>query len=319
MTITDGYIVSIFYNRRQIRSEMLKKFTSGNLDDDILQYVNNRFSDSDSLKETLYRIKYKIEIRPVCKTCGGHVLFIGKKDKGYNEHCSKKCTQMDKSVREKYKSTSINKYGRDNPAKAKIIQDKMRSTTLERYGVDNVFKSDAVKNKIKKSLYEKYGVENPRNAPHVKAMWEENEHIIAERRNKTRTKNKTFNTSTPEETSYTFLKSLFSIVVRQYKSDQYPFFCDFYIKDIDTYVELNCHWTHGTHPFDDKDENDVKILNKWKSKNTKFYNLAIDVWTNRDIQKRNAAKENNLRFLEFWTFDELKLYFTQIYGYNFYK
>lgn len=312
MNITDDYIVSIFYDSRQIRSKMLKKFTAGDLDDEIVEYLNNRFSDSLSLKETLYRIKYKIEIRPVCKTCGGPVTFVGMKNKGFNDHCCKKCTQADNAVREKYKKTCMNTYGEDNPVKTKIIQDKMKSTTFERYGVDNAFKSETIKNKIKKTLYKKYGVENPRNAPHVKARLEANERIIVEKRNRTKLKNKTFNTSTPEEDSYMFLCSLFSNVFRQYKSDQYPFFCDFYIQDIDTYVELNCHWTHGNHPFDDKNENDREILNWWKSKNTKFYNLAIDVWTNRDVQKRNVARKNNLKFLEFWTFEDLKLYFDRL-------
>ena len=38
-----------------------------------------------------------------------------------------------------------------------------------------------------------------------------------------------------------------------------------------------------------------------KSKNTKYYNVAIEVWTKRDINKRNIAKQNNLNYLEIFS------------------
>ena len=34
-------------------------------------------------------------------------------------------------------------------------------------------------------------------------------------------------------------------IIRQYKSDLYPFACDFYIPSLDLYIECNYHWTHG--------------------------------------------------------------------------
>lgn len=309
MEITDDYIVSIFYGQRQIHSTMIKKFESGELNPEIIEYLKTRFSDSKSLKETLYRIKYKIEVRPLCKTCRGEVQFIGKRDKGFNEHCSKKCTQSDKLVRKKCKTTCMEKYGEDNPVKSEIVQGKIKSSILKKYGVDNVFKSEFVKSKSKKTLLEKYGVENIRNAPHIKKWWDENKSEVTEKRIKTKAKNGTFSTSLTEEYAYIFLKTIFSDVQRQYKSEVYPFSCDFYIQDIDTYIELNCHWTHGKHPFDSNCKNDIDILNQWISKNTEFYNNAITTWTKRDVQKRNIAKQNNLKFLEFWSLKDLKIYF----------
>ena len=38
-----------------------------------------------------------------------------------------------------------------------------------------------------------------------------------------------------------------------------------------------------------------------KSKNTKYYNVAIEVWTKRDVNKRNIAKQNNLNYLEIFS------------------
>lgn len=40
-----------------------------------------------------------------------------------------------------------------------------------------------------------------------------------------------------------------SNVCPQYTSERYPFLCDFYIKPLDLYIELNLYWTHGGHFF----------------------------------------------------------------------
>ena len=53
---------------------------------------------------------------------------------------------------------------------------------------------------------------------------------------------------------------------------------------------------------------DIEKLNKWKQKNTKFYNNAIDVWTKRDQLKIKTAKDNNLNYKAFYSLNELKQY-----------
>ena len=94
--------------------------------------------------------------------------------------------------------------------------------------------------------------------------------------------------------------------MRQYKSDEYPFCCDFYIPSINLYIECNFSWTHGGHSYDKDNEEDQLILEKWKEKNTKYYDNAINTWTIRDVRKRNIAKQNNLNYIEFWNLNELK-------------
>lgn len=293
--INDEYIVSLFYGKRQINAALLKKYNNKELDSEIIEYLNNRFKDSKSIKETLYRIKYKIYVRPVCPICGKDVDFIGKKDKGFNSHCSCTCTQLDKSVRDKYKTSCINLYGVDNPAKSKYIQNKTKETNIKKYGVDNVYKSEIIKEKIKQTMYQRYGVNNIHNAPHVIKYWKEHEQEIVNKRNKTKLRNHTFNTSKPEEECFIFLQNKFISVKRQYKSKIYPFCCDFYIEDIDTYIELNSHWTHGPHAYHNNEE-DNKLIEYWKSKNSQFYLNAITTWTKRDVDKRNIAKMNNFEF-----------------------
>lgn len=105
--------------------------------------------------------------------------------------------------------------------------------------------------------------------------------------------------SIPEENLYSLLKEHYSEddIIRQYSDERYPFNCDFYIKSLDLFIELNAHWTHNTHPFDETNKEDLKILELWKSKNTKFYTNAIKTWTQRDVEKLQIAKNNNLNYL----------------------
>lgn len=62
-----------------------------NKNEKLLQYLNNRYLDSESLEETVYRIHHNIEIRPTCKNCEGHVNFIP--GIGFRECCSVSCSK----------------------------------------------------------------------------------------------------------------------------------------------------------------------------------------------------------------------------------
>lgn len=96
-------------------------------------------------------------------------------------------------------------------------------------------------------------------------------------------------------------------VIPQYRSDLYPFTCDFYIPELDLYIEYQGFWSHGKHPFDPYSENDNRILQIWKQKtNHLMYKNAISVWTVRDPLKRKIAKENNLNWLEFFNMNEFE-------------
>lgn len=117
--------------------------------------------------------------------------------------------------------------------------------------------------------------------------------------------NNSYKKSKPEELYYKELCDKYGEdnVVRQYYSkDRYPFHADFYIKSEDLFIELNLHWTHGGHPFNQEDTNDVITLNEWKekAKTSKFYMRAIYVWTDLDVRKRECARNNNLNFIEIY-------------------
>lgn len=113
---------------------------------------------------------------------------------------------------------------------------------------------------------------------------------------------KTVNTSKPENELNEFLINLFGAddIMRNYQDKQrYPFHCDFYIRSLDLFIELNLFWTHGKHPFNPKSEEDLsrlKYLNE-KAKTSTFYKAGIDVWTLRDPLKLQIAKNNNLDYI----------------------
>lgn len=117
--------------------------------------------------------------------------------------------------------------------------------------------------------------------------------------------NGTLNTSKPEETLYELLVEEFSEkdVIRQYKFNDYPFYCDFYIPSRNLYIELNAAWFHENSWYDEKKHKD--LIKEWeeKSKTSKFYKNAIETFTKRDVLKRNTARENNLNYVVFWDND----------------
>lgn len=200
---------------------------------------------------------------------------------------------------EQFKKTCLEKYGCAAPSQNKEIREKQIKTLFERYG------GHFNKEQVSKTIQEKYGVE-----------WFTQTHILKEKTNtieakekqyKTKKKNKSFNSSKKEKECFDLISKIYPDVITQYKSEKYPFNCDFYIPSIDTYIEYNGTWTHGGHPFDETDDNDINTLYLWteKAKKSNFYKNAIHTWTIRDVHKRNYAKENNLNFYEFYNISDL--------------
>ena len=118
--------------------------------------------------------------------------------------------------------------------------------------------------------------------------------------NDTMRTNGTFNTSLPEDNYYKYLIQIYGEgnVIRGYSDERYPFMCDFYIPSDDLFIELNKSWTHGGHPFNKEDLDDLSKLEEWedKSKISDYYKNAIYTWTDLDPRKQLIAKANNLNY-----------------------
>lgn len=190
----------------------------------------------------------------------------------------------------------INKYKIRKPGFLLLFLSRRNHYLL--YGVENPFQVDKNKEKIRNTCIERYGVVSPN----------KNRRIL-NKGLETKKRNHTVNTSRPENEVYEKLLTKFERVCRQYKSDKYPFLCDFYIGDLDLYIEYQGNWTHGKHPFDSNSIEDVIIVEKWNKKATRYYESAIDVWTKRDPLKRKTAKDNNLNWIEFFSMEEFMKWF----------
>ena len=218
-------------------------------------------------------------------------------------------------IKERFKNKCQEKWGVDNPFQVKEHQEKQKDTCRKIYGVDCVFQSEKIKQKSIETCRKNWGVDNSMQCDEIKQKsrntcqdkWGVDYYTQTEeykiRNYNTKLKNHSFSTSKIEEELYNWFIENNISVLRQYRSDLYPFVCDFYLVDYDLYIEIQGSWTHGHHPFDENNPEDVNKLNEWKSKNTHYYNNAIETWSERDVLKRNTAKENNLNFLEIFSFN----------------
>ena len=190
---------------------------------------------------------------------------------------------------EKTKKTNLEKYGVEYTVQNETIKNNIKLSVIERYGVDSPMKIGEVKEKLKQTNLKKYGVENYMQTQEYKEKCYASKKL-----------HNTFHTSKSEMKLYKLLEEKFGIddIEYQYRSNLYPFACDFYIKSLDLYIELQGTWLHGGEQFDPKNPDHILKLNKWKSKNTKFYQNAVSVWTIRDPLKRKTALENNLNYIE---------------------
>ena len=117
----------------------------------------------------------------------------------------------------------------------------------------------------------------------------------------------------PEDDFHEFLLAVFGEedVERQHGDDpRYPFACDFYIRSLDLFIELNLYFVHGFHWFNENDPADLEKLALWRerTKGKDLYSAAIYVWTVSDPQKRKAAQDNNLNYVVLWNLEEIERY-----------
>ena len=201
-------------------------------------------------------------------------------------------------IYQKISQTCINKFGVDSPLKNKEVREKIKQTNIQKYGVDNPLKNKEIREKIKQTNIQKYGVDNPLKNKEIWKKSQDNRQISS----KSKLENNFLN--------YLKLKYEPDDIITQYKSKEYPYYCDFYIKSINLYIEIQGHWTHNDHPFDINNLNDQLIMNKWRTKSLsdKYYKNALNTWTIKDVEKRNTAIQNNLNYLEIFGKTDLNKY-----------
>lgn len=268
----------------------------------------------------------------ICPVCGKPTKWKGGLQ-GYARTCSISCGQKHPETRQKMSETNLERYGAANPYGSKQIRDKIKKTNLEHIGVENPFQQPVVKQKAihnshtekaeqkrqntnlekygtpyhiasnvvrQKSIntyQKKYGVINAYSIPkiHEKALQNS---LASHQDNGNHSSWETLLENALIDKSIPYKK--------QYKDIRYPYYCDFYIINSDTFIEINGFWMHGKHYFDINNTEDINKLKIWESKsNNKMYQTAINVWTISDIKKRDTAVANNLNYIVLWTIDDI--------------
>lgn len=236
---------------------------------------------------------------------------------------------MDPEIKKKKEKTCLKHWGVTNQLKSKEIKDKVKNTYKQRYGGFTLEKSSILRDKYDNTMIERYSVNNPllnseirkRSAETLKSKtpeikrknlikygveWPSQLERVKFKINETKRKNKTFNTSILEETVYNLLNNRYT-VIRQYECEKYPHKCDFYIKELDLFIEVQGHWSHGKMIYDPNNKECIKKLHRWKekAKTSKYYQNAIKTWTYYDVLKREHAKKNKLNWIEFFKLKDI--------------
>lgn len=219
----------------------------------------------------------------ICNECHNNRCDFNNFKIGYKRFCCVHCGVNNKETLKLKKDNIIKNYGSLESFYAIRTENTIKSNRLK-YGVDFYTNRD----KAEKTFYERYNAKSYMSTiefrEKTKLYYSENFGVetnmqledVKQKALNTKIKRHTFNTSKIEEDINNYLIYNNISFQRQYKSDnRYPFACDFYLNDFDLFIEINAFKSHNTHPFNPNDENDIKILNDWKSHNTEFYNNCV--------------------------------------------
>ena len=314
----DSLINKVFWNgNRVIRVNFISKHPN------ISEYLLSRYKDSDSYRETIQRIKLGIEEKPKCPTCGKPVNFIGKQKKMFSKYCCNSCRARNKETHIKANQTYFKRTGYTHNSRNPESQERIKQTCQKRYGANSVVESYKGKEGRIKSFGKLSFFQTDKFKHDLREVYDENkspdncirlnkDEIIDKIFNKMKI-NKSFSKSKEEDDLFEYIKSKYPLVKRQYKDKiRYPYHCDFYIPELDYFIELQGYYTHNTHPYNPNSILDQVLVERYKEKYGPKCQ-SITIWTIKDVEKRNCAKKHNLNFKEVWTLEEGKEFIDDLY------
>lgn len=270
----DKYILNLYDSGHKLTWNGLKKTHPC-----IFSYLSNRFDNSSKkITEVIYRIRYGLNSHPICPVCGKLVKFVDK-TRGYKVYCSQDCKNSDKgkqlfnqklqiiclekygvqnpfqdeNVKQKIKETCLQRYGHEHACQSEEIKQKTRETcisryncpvssqnsevkrklidtNIKRYGVPYTFMSDIQKDKSKETCLQKYGYEYALQVPPIR----EKGYLTMKQKGN-------FVTSKLEQCLMDYMDKNGIIYKSEYKSELYPFKCDFYLVEYNLYIEIQGH------------------------------------------------------------------------------
>lgn len=222
-----------------------------------------------------------------------------RKIKIHEEIYCKYCGRMFNS---KCGCTSHMKYCKENPDR------------VEHFNKNNIISEETAK-KISASL------KGRRSPMKGRVFTKEENEIIQNKIYKSKKNNNSFKRSNLERDIKNFLIENNIEYIDQYRSNLYPYLCDFYLPFYDLYIEVQGYMSHGSMPYDENNDECIKILELWKKRsktnyidsrgNFKARNQYVNWiynWTVKDVEKRNCAINNKINFIEIFSnnLDECK-------------
>jgi hypothetical protein len=155
-------------------------------------------------------------------------------------------TNAVREIIEKKKSSYKNKTGYDHWLQDPTCREKIKHTNLQKYGVENVFQSEEIKNKIKKTMLERYGVENNMQHPDLFKINSlsrfsikkyEDTHLYVQSSYEELFVKEFLKKYPPNDLSQDlYIKYFYDNKFRTYHPD-------FFIKSINTIIEIKSSWT----------------------------------------------------------------------------
>lgn len=172
------------------------------------------------------------------KTCFKQSLKNGvlraKTEKTNYERCGAKSNLLTTQHRELTRKRCVELYGVEHPWKNKDVRKKCSETMVQLYGGKNVFASPALTKRVRETMLEKYGKAHPMQVETFrKKMFE-----TMSDRHRSRWISK------DEDRFFEFIKENFVFDIKRQKYINGRF-VDFYLPEIDTFVEFDGVYWHG--------------------------------------------------------------------------
>lgn len=260
----------------------------------------------------------------ICEECHKNRCDFDNFKVGYKRFCCTSCSSSNSHTIELKNQTIIKSYGsiesfnqirlqhsietnrKNHGVDIWTNRDKAEETFMDKYDSKSYMGTNEFRKKSREYYRTNFGCDTNSQIPNRSIIYADSFSKGAIKGFLTKKKNGTTTTSSVEQRLVKYLTDSKINFIHQYKSDLYPFACDFYFPDYDLYVEIQGHWSHGKHPFNSCSQNDIDTINKWEYKianGHSQYEHAVHIWSKRDPLKRQTAKDNNLNYLEIFSTD----------------
>ena len=193
---------------------------------------------------------------------------------GYRQHCSVSCSSSDPNVQAKNKATNMRLYKVEHNWNKGELRKHQEETMLKKYKVRHNWQSGKLRSKEK------------------------------------------FKISKLEQYFIDCLESLSVKYEYRYfdESGRYPYECDFYLPNIDTFIEINGTALHDNHIFDSNSEKDIEHLEYLKSRtDSSWYQSKLRIWL-KDKEKYDWAIKHNLNYVVLWNENDINSFISSLFN-----